>query len=89
MRLASRRCCSSACGIRTLLKSSQSGKKRSSERTGLISPSRFWPAQAMLPWRVATIDRARSKVNAAAWPPAEPTLRSVTAGRDVLAVALE
>ena len=36
------------------------------------------------PCRVAlareTIDRARSKVNAAAWPPWDPTLRSVTAG---------
>ena len=28
-------------------------------------------------------------MKAAAWPPAEPTLRSVTAGREVLASALE
>ena len=60
IRLASRRCCSSACGIATLLRSTQSGcgspaalpKNRSSERIGLRSPSRSWPAQAGLPWRV-------------------------------------
>ena len=73
--LASMRCCSSACGIATLLRSTQSGcgsdaalpKNRSSERLGAM-PSRSWPLHAGLPWRVYTIERARSYVNAAAWP---------------------
>ena len=51
------------------------------------SPSRSWPAQAGLPWRVSTIERARSKANAPAWPPFEPTERSVTAGLGVEVVA--
>ncbi len=58
-RLTSRRCCSSACGIATLLRSTQLGcgsngalpKNRSSERIGEV-PSRSWPAHAGLPWRV-------------------------------------
>ena len=66
-----------------------SGKKRSCGRTGAVSlsVSRFCPAQAMLPCRVATTERARSYVNAAAWPPAEPTERRVTAGDAVGVVA--
>ena len=61
----------------------------SSDRVGPGCPSRFWPAQAGLPWRVRTIDRARSKVNAAACPPDAPTDRSVTAGLVVAVVAFE
>ena len=63
IRLASRCCCSSACGIATLLRSTQSGctspvlapKKRSSERISWLPPtalSRSSPDQAGLPWRV-------------------------------------
>jgi len=67
MRLASRSCCSSACWMATLSRSIQSGcgsaaalpKKGSSERMGEM-PSRSWPDQAGLPWRVWTIERARS-----------------------------
>ena len=53
--LASRRCCSSACAIATLPRSTQSGavppKKLSLEVTG-ATPSRSCPAQAGLPCRV-------------------------------------
>ena len=59
IRFASSRCCSSACGMATLLRSTQSGcgllalapKKRSSGRMG-ATPSRSCPAQPGLPWRV-------------------------------------
>ena len=51
------------------------------------SPSRSWPAHAGLPWRVYTTERARSYVNAAAWPPLLPTARMVTAGFVVAVVA--
>ena len=92
IRLASNRCCSSACGIATLLRLIQSveppPKNRSSDRIG-DCPSRSIPTQAGLPWRVSAIDRGRSKVKAAAWPPLVPTSRSVTAGKVVAVVALE
>ena len=78
IRLARSRCCSSACGIRTLLKSSQFPAYRSFERIGgAVSWSS--PASATLPWRVPTTDRARSYANADAEPPAPPTARVVTA----------
>src|SRR5215510_14458407 len=96
MRLASRRCCSSACGMATLFRSTQlacgslaeAPKNLSFERTGL-RPSRSWLAHAGLPWRVYTTDLARSKANEAAWPPLLPTLFSVMAAAPVDAVALE
>ncbi len=95
-RFASKRCCSSACGMCILLRSIQSGwtspaiapKKRSFVRIGK-TPSRSCPAHAGLPWRVRTTERERSYVNAAAWPPLDPTERSVTAGFVVEVVALE
>jgi hypothetical protein len=93
IRLASRRCCSSACGTATLLRSIQSGcgspealpKNLSSERIG-EKPSRSCVAQAGLPWRVWTMDVARSKVKAEADPLPDP--RVVTAGFVVAVVAL-
>ena len=92
-RLASSRCCSSACGMCALDRLTQSvavlpPKKRSFDRFG-VAPSRSWPAHARLPCRVAITERARSKAKVATWPPLVPTLRSVTAGRLVLVVALE
>ena len=90
-RLASRRCCSSACGTCTLERLTQSvpepPKNRSLDRLG-VCPSRFWPAQARLPCRVAITERARSNAKVATWPPLVPTLRRVTAGRPVFAVAV-
>ena len=58
-RFTSSRCCSSAWGIATLLRSTQFGcespaagpKNRSSDRIGAV-PSRSRPAHAGLPWRV-------------------------------------
>ena len=90
-RLASSRCCSSACGTCTFARLTQSvddpPKNRSLDRLG-VCPSRFWPAHARLPWRVAITERARSKAKVATWPPLVPTLRRVTAGRPVFAVAV-
>src|SRR4051794_7136341 len=65
IKLASKRCCSSACGTATFERSTQSAleppKNRSSERImGGAWPSRSCPAQAGLPWRVCTTERARS-----------------------------
>ena len=93
IRFASSRCCSSACGIATLLRSTQSGwtspilapKNLSSERIG-VKPSRSCAAHAGLPWRVVTTDSARSNANAAALP--VPVLFSVTAGLAVAVLAV-
>ena len=50
--------------------------RRTGRRSGSASCRRApGPAQAGLPWRVWTTERARSYVNAAAWPPFAPTLR--------------
>src|SRR5688572_33024138 len=87
--LVSRRCCSSACGIATLLKSIQLGKNRSSERIGPDCPSLFCPAHAGLPCLVYIMDRARSNAKATAFPPFPPTFLLVTAGFVVAVVALE
>jgi hypothetical protein len=86
--LASRRCCSSAIGMIALLRSFQSGwpsgaPMNISAASYPSTPSRCSPAQATLPWRVSTMERARSYVNAAARPPLPPTVRVVTAGFDV------
>src|SRR5262245_15651567 len=93
---AKRRCCTSACGIAMREKSTQSGcgspeaapKNWSSERIG-ATPSRSVPAQAGLPWWVSTTERARSNAQAPAWPPFEPTLFSVTAGKADAAEAVD
>ena len=89
IRFASRRCCSSACGIRMFAKSTQLGKNRSLERSAGRPPSRSIARPAPgCPGASRPRSAARSYANAAAWPPAVPTSRSVTAGAPVCRLAL-